>query len=344
MNKNEYILDNAALRTTALWAFSEAALGGILHAFRIPLTGLFIGGSAVIFLSMLYWLKKDVSYIWRATLTVIVIKGMVSPHTPFTAYSAILIQGIIAAFFFKLFRYRIAAILTGFVSITLFGFQKIIIITIIFGMTIWEAVTDFATFILDQFGLLESADQYFNLSLVIIAAYVCLHSLGGVVFGIIAGKIPTLLNKNDLILQIDTSNNGEELPLWSKKSNKIKWYKRKSTIALIIFFSCILLFSYLFDGYFEGSEYDVIFMLVRSMLILFIWFKIAALIVKRLMTKFLSKRKNQFSTEISLMIDLFPQMRSIISSLWKNTQKIKITTRIKIIFINLLHYILNEGK
>lgn len=340
MNKNQYISDNAALRTTALWAFSEAALGGILHAIRIPLTGLFIGGSAVIFLSMLYWLKKDVSYIWRATITVIVIKGMVSPHTPITAYSAILIQGVIAAFFFKFFQYRIAALLTGFFSLTLFGFQKILIITVIFGMTFWEAVTDFATFVLSQFGLFELSDQYFNLSLFIIAVYVSIHSIGGLVFGIIAGKIPTLSNRKDLILQIDEINNGVELPVLKKNRTKIKWYKRKSMFVLIVFFSFLLLSSYVFDGYFEGNEYDIILMLIRSILILLIWFKIAAPFVKRLIKKFLSKRKNQFSEEISIMIDLFPKIRSVLSALWKNTQNQKLPTRFKIIFINLLHYIL----
>ena len=32
----------------ALWALTEAALGGVLHALKIPLTGLFINSSAVL--------------------------------------------------------------------------------------------------------------------------------------------------------------------------------------------------------------------------------------------------------------------------------------------------------
>ncbi|MBZ0178095.1 MAG: hypothetical protein K8F36_02300 [Melioribacteraceae bacterium] len=340
MNKNKYISDNAAIRTTALWAFSEAAFGGILHAARIPLTGLFIGGSAVIFLSMLYYQKREISYIWRSTLTVIVIKGMVSPHTPLTAYSAILIQGVIAAFFFKYFGYRIAALLTGFVSLTLFGFQKIIILTLLFGMTLWESVTNFASFILTQFGLLRSSDDYFDLSLFIIAVYVSIHSIGGIIFGFISGKIPSLLDREDLIISIKEVENNKEILSFNKNKTKIKWYKRKSTIAIIIFFGILLLFSYLFNGYFEDSDYDVIFMLIRSTIILFVWFKIAAPFVHKLIKKILAKRKNQFSEDITIMMDLFPEIRKVFSILWKNTQNKKLPTRFRLIFINLLYYIL----
>ncbi len=44
---------NAITKLILLWAFSESALGGMLHALRIPLTGLFVGGSAVIFISLI---------------------------------------------------------------------------------------------------------------------------------------------------------------------------------------------------------------------------------------------------------------------------------------------------
>lgn len=342
MNQNKYISDNAALRITALWAFSEAALGGILHAFRIPLTGLFIGGSAVIFLSLLYFHKKDISFIWRATITVIVIKGLISPHTPITAYSAIFVQGLIASIFFKYFGYKIASVLTGLVSLTLFGFQKIILLTLLFGMTFWESLTDFATFILSQFGMLESSEQYFDLSLIIIVVYVSLHALGGIFFGILAGKIPSLLENKDLILTIKYNDHNDDAITFKSNKKKIKWYKRKSTIVMSIFFFLLLLFSYLFNGIFEGAYYDVIIMLIRSTVILVIWFKFIAPFVKNILQKYFSKKKNQFSEDISSMMDLFPEIRVVLSSLWKQTQNKNIFLRVKLIFINLLHHLLYQ--
>lgn len=43
----------SVIRITALWAFSESAFGGILHALTIPLRGLFIASAAVLFISLI---------------------------------------------------------------------------------------------------------------------------------------------------------------------------------------------------------------------------------------------------------------------------------------------------
>ena len=44
---------NAIQRLTALWAFTESGLGGIMHALQIPFTGLLVGGMAVIMISLI---------------------------------------------------------------------------------------------------------------------------------------------------------------------------------------------------------------------------------------------------------------------------------------------------
>ena len=38
---------------TALWAFVEVTLGGMLHALRVPLTGVVVGGTAVAIISIM---------------------------------------------------------------------------------------------------------------------------------------------------------------------------------------------------------------------------------------------------------------------------------------------------
>jgi hypothetical protein len=46
-------------RLTALWALSEAAFGGVLHAFQVPFTGLFINASAIIFITLIAYYSKN---------------------------------------------------------------------------------------------------------------------------------------------------------------------------------------------------------------------------------------------------------------------------------------------
>ena len=55
MQRNSKIIS----RLTALWALSEAGLGGILHALQSPFTGLFVGGFAIILISLIAYFADD---------------------------------------------------------------------------------------------------------------------------------------------------------------------------------------------------------------------------------------------------------------------------------------------
>ncbi|MDX5320402.1 MAG: hypothetical protein LPK45_04875, partial [Bacteroidota bacterium] len=77
-------------RLIALWGLAESGLGGYMHAMKIPFTGIFVGGSAVIILSLLASLsEKRFQTLLRATLVVLLIKFTVSPHTSPFAYIAV---------------------------------------------------------------------------------------------------------------------------------------------------------------------------------------------------------------------------------------------------------------
>lgn len=97
---------NTITRLILLWAFSESALGGMLHALRIPLTGLFVGGSAVIFISLIAHYSDGKSSILKATLIVMIIKFVVAPYTPLPAYFAVFVEGLLGLFFFNILNLK----------------------------------------------------------------------------------------------------------------------------------------------------------------------------------------------------------------------------------------------
>ena len=122
----------AVWKITALWAFSEAALGGILHAFKIPFRGVFVGGSAVILISLIAYFSSNRGTILKSTLLVILIKGIISPHTPVTAYFAVLIQGAIGELlFFQKRFFKTSSLLLGIITLLYSSTQKILILTIV---------------------------------------------------------------------------------------------------------------------------------------------------------------------------------------------------------------------
>ena len=142
---------NSVERVTALWALSEAALGGALHAFKIPFTGLFIGGSAVLFITLIFFLSEKRGAIIKATILVMIVKALVSPHSPINAYIAVAFQGICGEVLFSLIKRReMAALLLGILSLLQSAFQKIFVVTLVFGRSIWEAIDLFGDFVIHQ--------------------------------------------------------------------------------------------------------------------------------------------------------------------------------------------------
>ena len=47
------------LKITTLWAFSESAFGGILHALKIPMRGIILNSAAVLFISLIAYFSKN---------------------------------------------------------------------------------------------------------------------------------------------------------------------------------------------------------------------------------------------------------------------------------------------
>ncbi|MCB0574936.1 MAG: hypothetical protein KDC61_10270, partial [Saprospiraceae bacterium] len=86
----EHNESDVILRLTALWAFSESALGGVMHALKIPFTGLLVGGFAVLSIGMIAHVShRRAGAVLRATMLVVLVKAVVSPHSPPTAYLAV---------------------------------------------------------------------------------------------------------------------------------------------------------------------------------------------------------------------------------------------------------------
>src|SRR5678816_3467868 len=102
----------AIQRLTALWAFSESALGGVLHALQVPFTGLIVGGFAIIILTLIAWFAQgDLKKIFTSLLIVLIIKATVSPYTPLPAYIAVSFQGLMAFLLFRLMGINYISIL-----------------------------------------------------------------------------------------------------------------------------------------------------------------------------------------------------------------------------------------
>lgn len=320
-------------RITALWAFSEAALGGILHALRIPLTGLFIGGSAVIFLTLIAYSAEKKSTLLKATFIVILIKAMVSPHTPLNAYFAVFLQGLFAYLIFSFIsNKKLAALSLGFISLTYSAFQRVFVLTVLFGNTLWESIDAFGIYLMNEFLSVSSTDTALQLSYILIGVYGFIHISGGIFFGIIAGNIHSWITKNFYkVKEFNESitRKDESILLQKDKAKmKRKWWKKKANIAVAAFAVLMMIISYTNPELDDNLFYNIIFMLIRSILIMYVWFVLLSPIIVKWLKKYLMKKQSDYSKEVETILALFPYFKGIINYSWEQTKGLKNYKRI----------------
>src|SRR5687767_5786888 len=96
---------NATLyyRLVALWVVCEAFAGGLMHAAKIPFTGMVVSSLAVACIMLIAYHVPSRSAILKATVTVAFFKLLLSPHSPPTAYIAVFFQGYLG---YLLFNHR----------------------------------------------------------------------------------------------------------------------------------------------------------------------------------------------------------------------------------------------
>lgn len=327
-------------RITALWAFSEATFGGILHALSIPLRGAFINAASVLFISLIGLLSERSKEILKSTLIVILIKAIVSPHSPLTAYVAVSIQGFLGfiLFYNKKF-FKVSALILGILTLLFSGLQKIIVLTILFGNTLWKSINIFTQNVIKEFSELGVEDGM-NYSLVLIIIYVSIHLIIGVFTGLYAGKLPDKINYFAKSLpEIGLSFYDDQLPKKEKKRKHKIWLLRPTGILLLLFSLGSLLISFISPELNE-TKYEILIMILRAISLTILWYAVFAPLVRKIFQKFLEKNKSKHSTEINEMIELFPQFRKIVAYCWKESQSVKGIRRIQFFLSRSFYYLL----
>ncbi len=318
-------------KVTALWGFSEAALGGILHALKVPFTGIFIGGAAIIFITLIANSSNNKTQILKSTLLVILVKAIVSPYTPLTAYFAVILQGVLGYILFSLISYqKAAAVILGFLSLTFASLQKLIVLTVLFGTSLWKAIDVFIKYVLDQIGVINLHPSL-NFSYILISIYCGIHILSGIFIGIkAAGLQNNLLKKSDLLDQkYFLLNQHEELFKEKKKKRKKYWWYKPSGIVLLAISIITMIISYFSPQLSKVKTLDILFMIIRSLIITFVWFSIVSPFIIKYFKKIIEKNKFRYASEIDQITELFPGFRLTINYCWKKTDHLKGISRIR---------------
>lgn len=314
----------AVFNLTALWGLSEAFAGGILHALRIPFKGMILGSIAVLIITLLSTFSAAKGTIIKACLVTIIIKALISPYSPPAAYLSVFLQGILGEIFFAGRRnILISSVMLGITTSVISSLQRIVILTVLFGQDLWNTINQFPAFIVKEFSLNPETIENLNLSVIIIIIYTGIHFVFGIFAGIYSYRISlkvipdsiTAFKFNEEILK--ELQDKETFELNSKPVKSRNKFHKFSKLIIYCLLIAALIFSYIFSdkGYFDSKSIWI--MIIRSLLIMFLWLKVFSPVIMSIFRKKYLTVKNVYSDEAGNIMKLIPHFKILTGFCWK---------------------------
>lgn len=280
-----------------VWAFAESGIGGFLHAFRLPFTGIIVGGIAVICISLIgYYKAENKNEILEAMSIVLLTKLAISPHSPWQAYIAVIFQGYLGYLIFKSNDYfNIKVLIFAIICLIESAIQKVLIAFLIFGNKFMLSIDQAAMSVSKSLGFSN------DISIVktVFAIYLLSHLLAGLIIGLWLPKIPS---------QLDHFKMNMPAPeYYVKTQSQPSKRKSKIFISTLILFICVLMaLKWLLP---DVKSIELVWIFVRSITIsLILIFIISPLVRNFIKNKWTVNSGNQAVFQSTLTeIPLFSQ-------------------------------------
>lgn len=328
-----YSSNNSSLlfyRLISLWVVIEAFLGGIIHAFSLPISGLLVASGSVICLSLIAVFCNHKNAIIKATIIVVICKALLSPQAPPTAYIAVFFQGIIAQILFVNTKYFIPkCVVLAVLSLVESGLQKIIVLTVLYGSTFFNAVNEFVSKLLHN-------DNIKNYSIYIALGYLILHLITAIFVGVFIANLPNKIERWKVkypLLAIEKNS----------KQNVLQPQKKKSIIQLFIApITLLALFCVAFYFSKTITSTSIVFQLLfRTIAILTIWFFIVKPLLKFYLNKWIKKHQQKNSLAINEVFNILPSTLQIVKLSWQKsklqTEENSIKLFAKLVIVNVVY-------
>ncbi|MDC1221150.1 hypothetical protein N8Z47_00620 [Salibacteraceae bacterium] len=304
-------------RITMLWAITECGLGGFFHAIQSPFTGLLVGGLSVIYISMIALISKQKAHeswpsqaraivydIGKSALFVLLVKALISPHSPIGAYFAVSLQAIIGIILFGLIpSFKLAAIITSVLATVSSAVQKILILLLLFGSSLFEAIDGFILAASQKLHFVN-LPAGFSTSKTLALTYVAVYAIGGICIGIIAIQMPSWMNKRASELGAIMSEYG------TLDFKNLKQPKKQKSFAIILFVG-LLIITLSFQFFFVSSE-SALWQLIRTTSILIIWFLFIRPILKWWVSRLAEKNKHGLKQQLGIIKHDLPRIASFV--------------------------------
>lgn len=293
----------AFIPLTALWAFVESGLGGLMHALHIPFTGIVLGGFSIIIISVIALNgHSPFQNIMKATLVVLAVKASVNPGTPPMAYLAVSFQGLCGALLFSVpRRLMITMILLGVITMLESALQKLLVPTILYGKAWLKALDAFYSYTMQQFGI----DSKARFSLWVVYAYLGIYLVWGLVLGIWMYYLPSQLDRRANLYK----------DLQPVQPNIVEVRKKKKRGMALMIFAVLICISTFFLQPGKNSALSTLVVIFRTITIVLLLVYVVLPLWKIFVTRKLAKAKSE---NLKVVLDFMPRISGYVQPLYRH--------------------------
>jgi len=321
-------------RLIALWVICEAFAGGIMHAAKLPFAGLIVSSLAITCIVLIAYYVPVRAAIIKATVIVAIFKLMLSPHSPPTAYLAVFFQGLMGQLLLSNKKYFTAASITlAVLSLVESAIQRLLVLIIFSGTAFWKAMNQY---IQKLTGEKELTDYSFRIA----GIYVIIHALIGILVGIYAARLAKISTTwKNRYPELMIAKEQKEAVIVPKKERRKRRIKR---VMLLFLFGLIVLYvqSYMDPKHAIIPNGIIINVLLRSLLILMIWYTVLGPLLMMFIKRILHGRQQRYKSEMNEVMLLLPQTRNIFRQSFKLSEDRRGIQRVrlflKILLVNIL--------
>jgi hypothetical protein len=306
----------AVERLTALWALNEAGLGGMIHALRVPFTGIVVGSTAVILIALIaYFAEQKGRAILKAMVVVLLVKAAASPHTPLPAYAAVAFQGLVGSLLFGWIpSLRLGALLLGLLALWQGAVLKLVVMTLLYGSSLWDSVNAVGRWMLERMG---SGPGDLSPTGWFLTFYLGYYTLGGLITGWLAGSIP-----NEIERALKNPPPPRPLPAVSPMAlptapARKRWWRRVPFKAGLFLAVLLMILMLLYPG--ESGWIRGLRVFARAVLVLAVWMLVLRPIGLALFRRFRRREQSVYGAEVSRTLEQFPALRQAAAEAWRRS-------------------------
>ncbi|GAA4371014.1 hypothetical protein GCM10023185_46080 [Hymenobacter saemangeumensis] len=314
----------ATLRLIVLWSLSEALLGGVLHAFKLPLTGLLVGGASIVLIHVLGEEAARRGAVLRGLLVVLSIKALLSPQSPPTAYLAVAFQGVLGELLsWPRAAPRLRGMLLGGLTMLESAGQQVLVLWLLMGKSPAVAFNAFVDKLLGT----SQADY----ALLLVGLWLGGHALAGLALGWWAGglhqRLPTLAQlRPELLLPqpgpVAASLAEPPLPATAVPRRR-RWRPGSVLMAAWALLALVWLGSQ--AGWWSAGplgEKGLAGLLLRSALIYGAWALLLAPLLLRIIRRWLTGAQHgRWASDLEAALELLPATRRLVQACWQLTAR-----------------------